>query len=150
MGKNEWGIKMKVKIKLIKGGKMPEFKTDGAVCLDCYARIAMPFVSIPANSRCLVNLGFAMELPKGYEAVIRPRSGLSKEGIDVAIGTIDWDYRGEVKACLINNTIGPRSINNGERICQIAIRKVPEIELEVVSELSETNRGENGFGSTGK
>ena len=143
---------MNIKIKLIEGGKMPEFKTKGAVCLDCYARLPKEFYSlnIPANSRCLVNLGFAMELPKGYEAVIRPRSGLSKECIDVAIGTIDWDYRGEVKACLINNTIGTRTINNGERICQIAIRKVPEIELEVVSELSETNRGENGFGSTGK
>ena len=141
---------MNIKIKLIDGGKMPEFKTEGAVCLDCYARLAMSFVSIPANSRCLVNLGFAMELPKGYEAVIRPRSGLSKEGIDIAIGTIDWDYRGEVKACLINNTIGARTINNEERICQIAIREVPEIEFEVVSELSETNRDENGFGSTGK
>jgi dUTP pyrophosphatase len=141
---------MKIKIKLIEGGKLPEFKTDGAVCADCYARIGTEYINIPANSRCLVNLGFALELPKGCEALIRPRSGLSRLGVDVALGTIDFDYRGEIKACIINNTIGAIAINNGERICQIAIREVPDVRLEVVDELSETERGENGFGSTGK
>lgn len=140
---------MKIKIKLIDGGRLPEFKTDGAVCADCYSRCENP-IEIKPNSRCLIPLGFAVELPKGYEMVLRPRSGMSKNGIDVAIGTIDSDYRGEVMACLINNFSKAISVENGLRICQCAIRQVPEIEFEVVSELSETNRGENGFGSTGK
>jgi dUTP pyrophosphatase len=141
--------KMKVKIKFIDGGKLPEYKTEGAVCADCYARLSAPFISIPKGKRCLVNLGFAIELPVGYEAVIRPRSGLSKTGIDVSIGTIDWDYRGEVKACVINNTDGDFDIHNEDRICQIKIQKAEQFEFEKVDELSETKRGEGGFGSTG-
>lgn len=140
---------MKVKIKIIDGGKLPEYKTEGAACADCYARLSAPFISIPKGKRCLVNLGFAIEVPEGYEAVIRPRSGLSKTGIDVAIGTIDWDYRGEVKACVINNTDGDFDIHNEDRICQIKIQKAEQFEFEKVDTLSETERGEKGFGSTG-
>lgn len=140
---------MKIKIKLIDSGRLPEFKTDGAVCADCYSRCENP-IEIKPNSRALIPLGFAVELPKGYEMVLRPRSGMSKNGIDVAIGTIDFDYRGEVMACVINNIDKAVAVENDTRICQCAIRQVPEIEFEVVSELSETNRGDNGFGSTGK
>lgn len=140
---------MKIKIKLIESGRLPEFKTDGAVCADCYSRCENP-IEIKPNSRALIPLGFAVELPKGYEMVLRPRSGMSKNGIDVAIGTIDFDYRGEVMACVINNIDKAVAVENDTRICQCAIRQVPEIEFEVVSELSETNRGNNGFGSTGK
>lgn len=140
---------MNIKIKLIDGGRLPEFKTDGAVCADCYSRCEEP-IEIKPNSRRLIPLGFAVELPKGYEMVLRPRSGMSKNGIDVAIGTIDFDYRGEVMACVINNIDKAVAVENDIRICQCAIRQVPEIEFEVVSELSETNRGDNGFGSTGK
>lgn len=140
---------MNIKIKLIEGGKLPEFKTDGAVCADCYSRCEKP-IEIKPNERKLIPLGFAVELPKGYEMVLRPRSGMTKNGIDAGIGTIDYDYRGEVMACLINNFSEAISIENNTRICQCAIRKVPDIEFEIVSELSETNRGENGFGSTGK
>ena len=139
---------MNIKIKLIDGGRLPEFKTDGAVCADCYSRCENP-IEIKPNSRRLIPLGFAVELPKGYEMVLRPRSGMSKNGIDVAIGTIDWDYRGEVMACLINNLDKAISVEDCTRICQCAIREVPEIEFEVVSELSETIRGADGFGSTG-
>lgn len=140
---------MKIQIKLIEGGRLPEFKTDGAVCADCYSRCNNP-IKIKPNSRALIPLGFAVELPKGYEMVLRPRSGMSKNGIDSVIGTIDFDYRGEVMACVINNIDKAIVVENGTRICQCAIRQVPEIEFEVVAELSKTVRGDNGFGSTGK
>lgn len=95
---------MNVKIKIIEGGKMSHYSRDGDACLDCHARIAAGMINIPAHSRCLVNLGFALELPECYEAVVRPRSGLSKQGIDICVGTVDSNYRGEVKACVVNTT----------------------------------------------
>lgn len=142
---------MNVKIKIIEGGKMPIFQREGDACADCYARIAddINYISIPAHSRCLVNLGFALELPEGYEAVVRPRSGLSLQKIDVCIGTVDSNYRGEVKACIVNNSEGSFDVKNGDRICQLAIRKTEYIVFEQVKNLSETNRGSNGFGSSG-
>ena len=139
-----------VKIKIIKGGILPEFKTEGAVCADCYARLGEKEVMvIEPNCRALVPLGFALQLPHGFEAIIRPRSGLSKDGIDNCIGTIDEDYRGEVNAIVVNNSHEDWWIHNAERICQVAIREVPEVKFEVVEELSETVRGTGGFGSTG-
>lgn len=141
---------MKVKIKRIENGRLPEYKREEDVCLDCYARLARDSISIPSKSRCLVNLGFALELPANFEAVIRPRSGLTIQKIDIGIGTIDTNYRGEVKACVINNSEGSYVVKNGERICQLAIREAPHIEWEEVNELSETERGDNGFGSSGK
>ena len=140
---------MKVKIKLFEGGKLPEYKTDGAVCADCYARCEIP-IEVKPNERKLIPLGFAVELPKGYEMVIRPRSGMTKNGVDVGIGTIDYDYRGEVRACIINNFGKAISVENGDRICQCAIRQVPDFEFEVVEQLSKTTRDSDGFGSTGK
>lgn len=139
---------LKIKFKLFDGGKLPEFKTNGAVCADCHARCKEPIV-IPAKTRKLVPLGFAVELPFNYEMVIRPRSGLTLKGIDGGIGTIDTDYRGEVHACVINNSEYDFVINNGERICQIAIREVPDVEFEIIDELTDTERGNKGFGSTG-
>lgn len=139
---------LKVKIKLISGGKLPEYKRDGDVCLDCYANTD---AIISKNKRGLIPLGFALELSEGWEAVLRPRSGNNKDGLDSCIGTIDTNYRGELMACMINNTDAEiLKINKGDRICQLAIREVPKIEWEIVSELSETNRGANGFGSSGK
>ncbi|MDO5575657.1 MAG: deoxyuridine 5'-triphosphate nucleotidohydrolase, partial [Fibrobacter sp.] len=96
----------------------------------------------------LVKLGFGLELPQGYEAVIRPRSGLSKKGVTSAIGTIDANFRGEISACMSVKT-GTYQIFKGDRICQLAIRKTEEVEFEEVAELTESERGENGFGSTG-
>ena len=139
----------KIKIKLFDGGKLPEYKTTGAVCADCYTRLDEQKIVIPAGSRKLLPLGFAVELPYGYELVIRPRSGFTSKGIDVGIGTIDDDYRGEVMACVINTLADDLVIQNGERICQIAIRQVPAFEFEIVDELSETERAKCGFGSTG-
>ena len=138
---------MNVKIKQIEGGMLPIYKRDGDVCMDCFARKQ---ITIGRYNRRLVPLGFALELPKGYEAIVRPRSGLSKEGVDVCIGTIDTNYRGEVMACVINNYDDVIYIEEGERVCQLAIREAPAIDWEVVEELSETERGDNGFGSSGK
>ncbi len=136
-----------VAIKLLEGGLIPEVKTEGAVCADCYARLEEDVV-IPVGERRLIPLGFAMEIPAGYEAVIRPRSGLSSKGIDETIGTIDTDYRGEVKSCLVNNSKEDFVVHNGDRICQMAIREVPKVLFVLTDELSETERGEGGFGST--
>ena len=140
---------MRIKIKLIKDGKMPVYKTAGAACSDCFARLEVPFIAISPGCRALIPLGFAIELPEGYEAVIRPRSGLTSQSIDEAIGTIDCDYRGEVKGCIINNTGSEIKINHLDRICQMKIQEAKQFEFEQVDELSKTERGENGFGSTG-
>lgn len=137
---------MEVKIKKIGDGKLPCYKREGDVCMDCYSR---EFVIVPALGRELVPLGFALELPNGYEAVIRPRSGNTHEGIDIGIGTIDTNYRGEVMACVCNTLDEDFRIDVGDRICQLAIREAPAITWNVVEELSETERGSNGFGSSG-
>lgn len=135
-----------VKIKLFDGGQMPEFKHKGDVCLDCRSRI---YDEIPPKSRKLIPLGFALELPENYEAVVRPRSGLTKDYIDIGIGSVDTSYRGEVMACVINDTDKNFLISKSDRICQLAIREVPEIKLIEVTELSETERNTKGFGSSG-
>lgn len=135
-----------IKIKLLDGGMMPERKTAGAVCYDCYARGR---TDIPAGERRLVPLGFCLEMPDGWEAVLRPRSGLTKKGEDSCLGTIDSDYRGELMACLVNNTGGAITVKPGDRICQIAFRQVPPVALVQTDTLTETTRGSGGFGSTG-
>lgn len=140
---------MKLKIKIFGGGKMPEFKHDSDACADCYARLENGAVTIPKGRRTLVPLGFALGLEKGWEALVRPRSGLSLKGIDVALGTVDAGYRAEVKACVINNSDSELTVSDGDRICQLAVRETPEIGFEQTVELSDTERGANGFGSTG-
>lgn len=141
---------MDISIKLAEGGKLPQYKTKGASCCDCYARIDNKYgLTIFPHDRKLVPLGFAIELKEGYEAIIRPRSGLTKDGIDVAIGTIDWDYRGEVCACVINDSENRVKIYSGDRVCQMKIQKAEQFNFVLVDELTETERGINGFGSTG-
>lgn len=139
---------MSVKFKLINGGIMPEFKTKGAVCADAYARLDEA-LTIPVGQRRLIPLGFACGLTEGWELQIRPRSGLSAKGIDVAFGTGDSDYTGEYKANVINNSSEDFVIWNGDRICQIAIREAPRVPFESTEELEETERGAGGFGHTG-
>ena len=139
-----------IKIKIFAGGRLPEFKTEGAVCADCYARINCHSFEIPKGKRAKIPLGFAIELPTGWEAVIRPRSSLTFVGIDNGIGTIDEDYRGEVSAEVINNSDEVFKIEDGDRICQMAIREAPKVRFTVVDKLSDTTRGAGGFGSTGK
>jgi len=106
------------------------------------------------ESSCIISCGFAMALPIGYEAQIRPRSGLAaKHNITVlnTPGTIDCNYRGEVKVILFNHSIKglPYYINKGDRIAQMVIQKLPEVVTFEVDRLNETDRGEDGFGSTG-
>lgn len=138
---------MLVNVKLFDNGCVPKKQRDGDVCYDCYSAENLV---VRNGERSLVRLGFGMSLPFGYEGVIRPRSGLSKKGIDECIGTIDTNYRGEVMANIVNNSGEDFTISIGDRICQLAIRKTTEnIAFEVVDKLDDTIRGENGFCSSG-
>lgn len=133
--------------------QMPAYETDLAAGVDLRAAIdeGTPLVLQPGE-RALIATGLAMALPPGYEAQIRPRSGLAyKHGISVVNtpGTVDADYRGEVKILLINHGTENFTVNRGERIAQMVIAPVTQATFEVVSTLSETARGAGGYGSTG-
>lgn len=137
-----------IRIKLIDGGQAPVYKTADAACADCYASV-IDDTTIYVGDRKLIPLGFAIQLPKGYEAVIRPRSGLSKSKIDVVTGVIDADYRGEVMANVINNSSEPFVVHRGDRICQMKIQVAEQFSFVAVPELDQTERGNGGFGHTG-
>ena len=131
---------------------VPEYKTDGAAGMDLCAAISEPITLKPLE-RKLIPTGLKIELEHGYEAQIRPRSGLSiKHGISLinCVGTVDEDYRGEVCVGLVNVSNEPYTIQPDERIAQMVIAKYEQAEIQVVTELSNTVRGEGGFGSTGK
>ena len=129
-----------------------EYITQGAAGMDVCAAISEPITLQPLE-RKLIPTGLKIELEHGYEAQIRPRSGLSiKHGITLinCVGTIDEDYRGEVCVPIVNVSNEAYTIQPDERIAQMVIAKYEQAEIEVVTELSETDRGEGGFGSTGK
>ena len=131
---------------------VPEYKTEGAAGMDLCAAIAEPITLQPLERR-LIPTGLKIELEHGYEAQIRPRSGLSiKHGISLinCVGTVDEDYRGEVCVPLVNVSNEAYTIQPDERIAQMVIAKYEQAKIEVVTELSDTARGEGGFGSTGK
>lgn len=131
---------------------LPEYKTQGAAGMDLCAAIEES-VELKPLERALIPTGLKIELEHGYEAQIRPRSGLSiKHGITLinCVGTIDEDYRGEVCVGLVNLSNDTYSIQPQERIAQMLITRVEQAEIEVVTQLSDTQRGEGGFGSTGK
>lgn len=131
---------------------LPEYKTEGAAGMDLCAAISEPITLKPLE-RALVPTGLKIELEHGYEAQIRPRSGLSiKHGITLinCVGTIDEDYRGEVCVPVVNLSNETYSIQPDERIAQMIIARVEQAELKVAVELTETVRGAGGFGSTGK
>ena len=131
---------------------VPEYKTEGAAGMDLCAAITEPITLKPLE-RYLIPTGLKIELEHGYEAQIRPRSGLSiKHGISLinCVGTIDEDYRGEVCVGVVNLSNDEYTILPDERIAQMVIARVEQAKIEVVTELSETSRGEGGFGSTGK
>ena len=131
---------------------LPEYKTEGAAGMDLCAAISEPMELKPLE-RKLVPTGLKIELEHGYEAQVRPRSGLSiKHGITLinCVGTIDEDYRGEVCVPIVNISTETYTIQPDERIAQMVIARVEQAKLEVVTELTETTRGEGGFGSTGK
>lgn len=131
---------------------LPKYETEFSAGVDLRAFITEEIVLKPLE-RTLVPTGLFIELPAGYEAQIRPRSGLAyKHGIGVvnSPGTIDADYRGEIKVILINLSNDEFIIKSGERICQMVIAKHESVKFNLVENLSETNRGAGGFGSTGK
>lgn len=143
---------MEVKIKLENGCEnfCPKKAHPDDAGYDLYSRIDAVLEPL---SGMAIPVGFAMELPTGYEAQIRPRSGLAaKHHITVtnSPGTVDANYRGEIKAILYNLGKEPFTIKRGDRIAQMVICKLPEIDLVEATELSETDRGSGGFGSSGK
>jgi dUTP pyrophosphatase len=131
---------------------LPEYATALSAGLDLKANLDTP-VALKPLQRQLVPTGLFIELPAGYEAQIRPRSGLAfKNGVTVlnSPGTIDADYRGEVKVLLVNLSDTEFVVNDGERIAQMVIAKHEQISWQVVNELQDSERGAGGFGSTGK
>ena len=143
-----------MKIKIINRSKhaLPKYQTALSAGMDLYANIDES-VTLKPLERKLISTGLLIELPQGFEAQIRPRSGLAiKNGITVlnSPGTIDADYRGEIGVILVNLSAEAFTINNGDRIAQMVIAKHETAIWEEVAELSETDRGAGGFGSTSK
>ncbi len=133
------------------GNPLPRYESADAAGMDIRCNIAEA-VTLQPLERTLLPTGLYIELPQGYEAQIRPRSGLAlKRGLTVlnSPGTIDADYRGEVKIILINLSQEPQTIEPGERICQMVIARHEQPEVVEVQELSATERGEGGFGHSG-
>ena len=144
--------KLTVKIINRSGNQLPSYATGGSSGMDLRAAIDADIILKPLE-RCLVPTGLFIELPVGYEAQVRPRSGMAiKQGITClnSPGTVDADYRGELKVILINLSNELQTIQTGDRIAQMVIQKVESVLLEQVEELAVTVRGEGGFGHTGK
>ncbi len=131
---------------------LPEYATMGSSGMDIRANIETPVILQPLE-RNLIPTGIFLEIPHGYEAQIRPRSGLAiKQGLTClnSPGTIDADYRGEIKVILINLSNEPQTIHSGDRIAQMVFMKIEQVELIPVEVINETERGAGGFGHTGK
>lgn len=132
---------------------LPRYQTPGAAAVDLLAAVSEP-VELPPGGRALIPTGICIALPPGYEAQVRPRSGLAlKHGVTVlnSPGTIDSDYRGEIGVILINHGAEPFTVAHGERIAQMVVAPVTRIVWQSVgAALPETGRGAGGFGSTGK
>ena len=142
---------MRIKIINTSSHPLPNYETEASAGMDLRANLDTPVVLKPLH-RTLVKTGLFIELPIGYEAQVRPRSGLAfKKGITVlnTPGTIDADYRGEIGVILVNLSQEPFTIENGERIAQLVIAKHERAHWDEVVELSITSRGKRGFGSTG-
>lgn len=144
-----------MKVRLLRVGPieapLPAYQTPGSAGLDLCAAIPEP-IRLDPGERRLIPTGFALEIPRGYEAQVRPRSGLAlRHGIGMvnAPGTIDSDYRGEIGVLLVNHGSEPFVLEPLARIAQLVICPVVQAELELVSELSSTERGSGGYGSTG-
>jgi dUTP pyrophosphatase len=144
----------KLKVKIVNKSKhsLPEYSTGLSAGMDLRANLGEPMVLRPGERR-LIPTGLYIELPEGYEAQIRPRSGLAlKKGITVlnSPGTIDADYRGEVGIILVNLSDEEFLINDGERICQMIVARHETVAWDEVQEVGETRRGDGGFGHTGR
>jgi dUTP pyrophosphatase len=144
-------MSMKVKIVNSSGNPLPDYSTSSSAGMDLRANLEKEVIMKPLE-RKLIPTGLFMELPEGFEAQIRPRSGLAlKKGISVlnTPGTIDADYRGEIGIILVNLSDEAFVVEHGERICQMVINKVETIQWNQVESLDESERGEEGFGHTG-
>lgn len=142
---------MRVKIVNKSNYPTPQYATIHSAGVDLKANIVEP-ITLKSLERIMVPTGLFIELPEGHEAQIRPRSGLAaKHGISIvnSPGTIDADYRGEIKVVLVNLSSEEFIINPGERIAQMVIARYEKVEWDEVESLSETDRGDGGFGSTG-
>jgi dUTP pyrophosphatase len=135
------------------GLPLPSYQSKHAAGLDLVAAVPREqAVKLPPGARALIPTGFALELPSGHEAQIRPRSGLAlKHGVTLlnSPGTIDSDYRGELMVIVVNHGTEPFLVQRGDRIAQLVIAPVSQVEIAEVGELAATARGEGGFGSTG-
>jgi dUTP pyrophosphatase len=143
---------MKIKVNYTGKHELPQFETAQSAGMDLRANIEGPVVLQPGD-RALIPTGIKMALPDGYEAQIRPRSGLAyKHGITVlnSPGTIDADYRGDVGVLLINHGREPFTVEDGMRVAQMVVAQYSQFQWHAVEDLDETDRGEGGFGSTGK
>ncbi len=143
----------RIKVKIINQStnNLPTYSTESSAGMDVRAANTDPIILKPLE-RVLVPTGLRVELPKGYEMQLRPRSGLAlRHGITLlnTPGTIDADYRGEIGVILINLSNEPFTINPGERICQMVISNYTQVEWEPAEQLGETERGDGGFGHTG-
>jgi dUTP pyrophosphatase len=143
--------KLKVLVSRKEGAQLPSYETIASAGMDLVAFLDKP-VTLNPNDRALIPTGIHIGIPDGFEAEIRPRSGLAfRYGVTIlnTPGTIDSDYRGEVKVILINLGNEPFIVNNGDRIAQMVFKNIVRGLWEVVETLPETDRGEGGFGSTG-
>lgn len=143
-----------MKVKIVNHSKhpLPEYKTKASAGMDIHANLE-EVVTLKPLERKLIPTGLFIELPEGYEAQIRPRSGLAlNEGLGLlnSPGTLDADYRGELGVIVVNLSNAVITIEDGERICQMIINRVEQAEWIEVDELSDTERGKGGFGHTGK
>ena len=144
----------KVKVKIINRSPnpLPEYATSGSAGLDIRAHLEAPITLKPLE-RFLVPTGLFIQLPDGYEAQVRPRSGLAiKQGLTClnSPGTVDSDYRGEIKVILINLSQEDQVLHSGDRIAQMIVCAVERVKLKLVTEIEATSRNEGGFGHTGK
>jgi dUTP pyrophosphatase len=155
---NDSGGNVGVKLRVLRlphgeGLPLPTHHSEHAAGLDVVAGVLEDVpIALAPGARALIPTGFALELPPGFEAQLRPRSGLAlKSGVTVlnSPGTIDSDYRGEVKVLLVNLGSEPFTVRRGERIAQLVVTRVEHVRVEAVMELGGTTRGEGGFGSTG-
>ena len=143
---------MHVKVKRLNPQvQLPKYMTEGAAGCDVYARLETP-ISLQPACRVAVSTGLAFEIPRGFEIQVRPRSGLAlKSGVTVinAPGTIDSDYRGELKVLLVNHGQDSMVIQDGDRIAQLVLGRVEQIQWGEATDLGGTSRSSGGFGSTG-
>ena len=141
-----------IKVINTSGNSLPEYATSGSAGMDIRASLQTPVILQPLE-RAMIPTGLYFEIPQGYEAQMRPRSGLAiKQGITClnTPGTIDSDYRGELKVILVNLGQETQTINTGDRIAQMVFQQVQQVKWQVVDELQSSERGAGGFGHTGK